>query len=358
MNKEIRLDGKIINESAPVYIVAEMSANHLSDFNRAKTIIKEAKGAGADAVKLQTYTPDTITLDCNSCDFMADKGGLWEGIKLYDLYNSAYMPWEWQPQLKQYADELGITCFSSPFDLSAIDFMMKMNMPAIKIASYEINDVLLIRYAAKTGLPIIISTGIAYLSDIELALRICREEDNTNVILLKCTSAYPSPYEDMNIRQIQQLSNTFNCLTGLSDHTLGHEVALGAVALGARVLEKHVTLKRSDGGVDSAFSMEMQEFADMVSQIRNLEKALGNADYKLTPKQKASRDGSRSLYVVKDIKTGETFSKDNIKSIRPGKGLHTSYYEKIIGKHSKIDLKKGTPLKLENIDFERSNANG
>lgn len=351
MNKEIILDGKVISESSPAYIVAEMSANHLSDFDRAQTIIKEAKEAGADAIKLQTYTPDTITLDCNSSDFMADKGGLWEGTRLYDLYGSAYMPWEWQPRLKRFADKLGITCFSSPFDILAIDFMVEMGMPAIKIASYEINDVILIRHAAKKGLPLIISTGIAYLADIELALKICKEENNTNVILLKCTSAYPCPYEDMNIRQIQQLSRTFDCLTGLSDHTLGSEVALGSVALGARVIEKHVTLSRSDGGVDSAFSMEMQEFADMVSQIRNLEKALGTADYQLTPKQIASREGSRSLYVVKDVRAGEIFTPENIRSIRPGKGLHTRYYDLVIGKRAKTDLKKGTPLKVNSIDF-------
>ncbi len=344
MNKSFKIGSKTISETSPTYIIAEMSGNHNGDFNRALKIIDKIKITGADAVKLQTYTADTITIDCDNPEFRTGKG-LWENeSNLYSLYKKAYTPWEWQEELKNYAEKLGLDCFSSPFDLTAIDFMEKLNMPAIKIASYEINDIPLIRKAAKTGKPIIISTGIAHLEDIERALKTCEEENNKNVALLKCTSAYPSPYEDMNIRLIPNMKETFECVVGLSDHTLGSEVALGAVALGAKIIEKHITLKRSDGGVDSAFSMEAEEFANMVSQIRNLEKALGKVTYALTPNQETGRDGSRSLYIVKDIKKGETFTKDNVRSIRPGKGLHTMYYEEIIGKTSASDYKKGTPM--------------
>lgn len=344
MNKEISIGKSIISETSRVYIIAEMSANHLGDYNRAREIIAAVKDAGADAIKLQTYTADTITIDCDSDVFQTDKGGLWEGNTLYHLYQKAYTPWEWQPSLNQYAQSLGLDCFSSPFDFTAVDFMQEMQMPAFKIASYEINDIPLIRKVARTGKPIIISTGIARLADIELALQICKEEKNENVILLKCTSAYPCPYEDMNLRVIPNMKETFQCLVGISDHTLGSEVTLGAVALGAKVVEKHVTLRRADGGADAAFSMEVEEFSDMVKQIRNLEKALGAATYELTNKQKIGRKSSRSLFAVKDIKEGEIFTEENVRSIRPGVGLHTKYYEDILGKKAVQTIKKGTPL--------------
>lgn len=352
MNRQIIVDGKKISKDSPAYIIAEMSANHLMDYDRAKQIIKAAKEAGADAVKLQTYTPDTITLDCDAECFRTTKGGLWEGTTLYKLYQTAYTPWEWQPGLKKYADEIGITCFSTPFDFTAVEFMTEMGMPLFKIASYEINDIPLIKKVAGTGKPIIISTGIAYMADIEEALRVCREQGNENVILLKCTSAYPCPYEDMNIRVIPNMSETFGCIAGISDHTLGTEVTLGAIALGAKVVEKHVTLKRVDGGADAAFSMEMGEFADMVKQVRNLEKALGEVTYKLTQKQLAGREGSRSLFVVKDIKKGEKITGENVRSIRPGNGLHTKYYEEILDCTAAEDLTKGTPLQLKHINFK------
>jgi len=349
MNKSIKIGKNLISEDSPVYIIAEMSGNHNRSFDRAKKIIDEVKKTGADAVKLQTYTPDTITIDCDKPAFRMGKG-LWENEKtLYNLYQKAYTPWEWQEDLKNYAESIGLDCFSSPFDLTAVDFMSKIGMPAIKIASYEINDIPLIRKAAKTGKPIIISTGIAYLEDIERALKTCKEENNENVILLKCTSAYPSPYEDMNIKLIPNMKETFECIVGLSDHSAGSEVALGAVALGAKVIEKHITIKRSDGGVDSEFSMETEEFSQMVSQIRNLEKALGKATYTLTQKQEEGRSGSRSLYVVKDIKKGETITPENVRSIRPGGGLHTMYYEQVLGKCAASDYEKGTPLSWDMI---------
>lgn len=348
MNKIITIDGKEIGKNRPVYIIAEMSGNHLMDFDRAKEIIYLLRDSGVDAIKLQTYTPDTITIDCNRPEFMATSS-LWKGETLYSLYQKAYTPWEWQEDLMRYANDLGMTCFSSPFDITAVDFMEKIGMPAFKIASYEINDVILLRTVAKTSKPVIISTGIAHLEDIERAFDVCRQEGNDNVILLKCTSAYPSPYEDMNLKTIPLMENTFDCLVGLSDHTLGSEVALGGVALGACVIEKHVTIDREDGGPDAAFSMEINEFTDMVKQIRNLEKALGKATFQLTDKQEEGRTGSRSLYVVKDMKKGDVFDESNVKSIRPGYGMHTMHYDDIMGKCAKQDIEKGTPMSWDLI---------
>lgn len=261
-----------------------MSANHLQDYDRAIEIIHAAKEAGADAIKLQTYTADTMTVDSDA-DCFINKGGLWDGIKEYDLYKQAYTPWEWHAGLMEEAKKCGLLCFSSPFDATAVDFLEELDAPAYKIASYEINDIPLIRRVAKLHKPVIFATGIAHLEDIERAMNVCREEGNEDVILLKCVSAYPTPYEDVNLRMIPTLSQTFGCLTGLSDHTIGGAVAAGAVSLGARMVEKHLTLKRSDGGPDGAFSMEPQEFKEMVSQIRILEKALGSSEYRLTPKQ-------------------------------------------------------------------------
>lgn len=348
MNKKIVIDNVIIDEDAPAYIIAEMSGNHLMDFERAKDIIYRLKDSGVNAVKLQTYTADTITINSDNPEFQLH-GGLWDGETLYSLYEKAYTPWEWQKELVEYAKSLGLSCFSSPFDLTAVDFMDDIGMPAYKVASYEINDIPMIRKIAGKGKPIIISTGTAYLEDIECALRVCKEEGNEQVILLKCTSAYPCPYEDMNIRAIPLMAQTFDCLTGLSDHSFGSEVALGAVALGAKVIEKHVTIKRSDGGPDAGFSMEMEEFIDMVKQIRNLEKALGKATLELTPAQVGARGGTRSLYVVKDIKAGEMFTEDNVKSIRPGKGMHTKYYDELIGKKAARDLSFATPLSFGDV---------
>ncbi|MBQ3544339.1 MAG: pseudaminic acid synthase [Lachnospiraceae bacterium] len=343
MNKKIKIGNRIVGDNSSVFIIAEMSANHNMDFERAKRIVYEVANTGADAIKLQTYRPDTITIDCDKEWFKTQKG-LWEGMTLYELYSKAYTPWEWHKELKEYAESLGLEFFSSPFDLTSIDFLEKLNVPAYKVASFEINDIPFIRKIAKTGKPIIISTGIAYLEDIDLAMRVCKEEGNNNVILLKCVSAYPTPFEQMNLNVIPNMKNTFDCLVGLSDHSLGSETAIASVALGAKVIEKHFTLSREDGGVDSAFSMEPSEFKNMVNQIRNVEKALGMASFELTEKQIVSREGSRSLFIVKDMIEGETFTEENVKSIRPGIGMHTKYYNDILGKKCRCDLEKGTPM--------------
>lgn len=343
MRKEIKIGNHIISENNPVYIIAEMSANHNMDINRAKAIIDAAANSGADAIKIQTYTPDTITIDCDADIFKA-QSKIWEGLTLYELYKTAYTPWEWQEELKVYAEIKGLDFFSSPFDLTAVDFLEKMNVSAYKVASFEINDIPLIKKIAETGRTIIISTGIAYLEDIELAIRSCKEAGNENIILLKCVSAYPAPFEKMNLKVIPNMSETFECIVGLSDHSLGTETAIASVALGAKVIEKHLTLKRSDGGPDAVFSMEPKEFELMVKQIRNIEKALGKATYELSDLQKDNRTGARSLFIVEDIKEGELFTDKNIKSIRPNAGIHTKYYYNILGEKAKCNIKKGTPM--------------
>lgn len=284
MEKTIKIGDKRIGPDSPAFIVAEMSGNHNMDFDRAVEILKAAREAGADAVKIQTYTADTITLDCDAPCFQITQGTLWDGITLHRLYQTAYTPWEWQPRLKEIAEEMGLVLFSSPFDFSSVDFLEEMDVPAYKIASFEITDIPLIRKVARLGKPVILATGIARLADIELAVQTCREEGNHQVILLKCCSAYPTPYEDVNLRTIPHMAEAFDCLTGLSDHTMGTAVATGAVALGARMVEKHMTLRRSDGGPDAAFSMEPQEFREMVDNIRILEKALGKVSYDLSDK--------------------------------------------------------------------------
>ena len=344
MEKKIKIGSRYIGEGERTFIVAEVSANHLQDYSRAEAIIKAAKEAGADAVKLQTYTPDTITLDCDNDYFQITQGTIWDGTTLHRLYEEAYTPWEWQPKLMELARQLGMECFSSPFDATAVDFMREMDMPAYKVASFEINDIPLIRKIAKIGKPVIFATGIAYLEDIERALRVCVEEGNEQVILLKCTSTYPSPYEDMNLRVIPNMAQVFDCLTGLSDHSMGSAVAVAGVALGAKMVEKHLTLSRADGGPDAAFSMEPAEFKRMVDEIRIVEKALGRVTYELTEKQKKSREDGRSLFVVKNMKEGEIFTEENVRSIRPAFGLHTMYLDEIMGKRARTDISKGTPL--------------
>lgn len=348
MKKEILIGNTQVSNRGRTFIVAEMSANHNMDFERAKAIIKAAAESGADAIKIQTYTPDTITIDSDKPAFRTK--GIWEGRTLYELYGKAYTPWEWQAELQQYAHECGIEFFSSPFDLTAIDFLEALNVPVYKVASFEINDIPFIRKIARTGKPIIISTGIAYLEDIDLAIRTCLDAGNDNVILLKCISAYPAPYDNMNLKVIPNMAETFDCICGLSDHSMGTEIAVAAVALGAKVIEKHFTLNRADGGEDSKFSMEPHEFKDMVSQIRNVEKALGTTTYMLNDEQIDSRIYSRSLFVVEDIKKGEVFTVNNVKSIRPGIGMHTKYWDDIIGKRARIDIDKGTPMEWNLVE--------
>ena len=344
MNKNFKIGNTWVGENHPAFIVAEISGNHNQDYKRAVEIIHAAKEAGANAVKLQTYTADTITLNCDSPCFQIKEGTIWDGMTLHQLYSEAYTPWEWQPGLMEEAVKLGMECFSSPFDFTSVDFLEKMKVPAYKIASYEINDIPLIRKIAALKKPVIFATGIAYPEDIELALSVCREEGNEDIILLKCVSAYPTPYNQVNLRTIPTLASSYDCIAGISDHTMGTIVSAGAIPLGAKMIEKHLTLSRKDGGPDAAFSMEPEEFASMVKEIRILEQALGTDQYTLTDTQKLEHKGSRSLFVVKDIAKGEVLTAENIRSIRPGDGLHTKYYEEILGKTARRNLKKGTPL--------------
>ena len=344
MDKRIRIGKRYVGEGEKTFVVAEVSANHLQNYGRAEAIIKAAAQAGADAVKLQTYTPDTITLDCDNDYFQITQGTIWDGTTLHKLYEEAYTPWEWQPRLMEYANGLGLECFSSPFDATAVDFMKEMDMPAYKVASFEINDIPLIRKIAGLGKPVILATGIAYLEDMERALQVCKEEGNEQVVLLKCTSAYPSPYEEMNLKVIPSMAQVFDCITGLSDHSMGTAAAVASVALGAKMVEKHLTLSRADGGPDGAFSMEPDEFKKMVDEIRIVEKALGKVTYELSEKQKRSREDGRSLFVVKNMKEGEIFTEENVRSIRPAFGLHTMYLDEIMGKRARTDISKGTPL--------------
>jgi N-acetylneuraminate synthase len=309
-----------------------MSANHNHDFEQAVKIIEAAKDAGADAIKLQTYTQDTLTIDCANEYFQIDKGSIWEGRKLYELYREAYTPWEWQPKLKKIADRLGIDLFSTPFDATAVDFLEKMEVPAYKIASFEIVDIPLIRRIAQTGKPIILSTGMCTLAEIDEAVSTIREAGDNQLALLKCTSAYPSRPEDMNLLTIPHLAEAFGLPTGLSDHTQGTAVPVAAVALGACIVEKHLTLSRSIAGPDSAFSLEPHEFKAMVEAVRTTEKALGRVCYGASENEMKSQIFRRSLFVVQDLKAGEMFTAQNVRSIRPGHGLHTRYLDVVLGK--------------------------
>ena len=347
LNKNINIGSHTIAQNSPVYLVAEMSANHKMDKKRAKAIIDAAAEAGADAVKLQTYTPETITVNSAADCFQAR--GLWQGQSLYELYSQAYTPWEWQEELMEYAKEKGLDCFSSPFDATAVDFLESCHTPAYKVASFEVNDIPLMKKIAGTGKPVMISTGIAYLEDVDLAVRTCLEQGNENVILLKCVSAYPAPYDGMNLNVIPNLGQTFDCLTGLSDHSLGDEAAIASVALGAKVIEKHLTLKREDGGPDAAFSLEPEEFGRMAESIRKVEAALGRVTYELSLQQLESRALARSLFVTEDMKAGDIFTEKNLRSIRPGNGLHTKYYEQLLGRTARCDIQKGSPMRWENL---------
>lgn len=351
MNKtSIKIKDKIISESSETFIIAELSANHNQDYNIAIKTIDEIKNSGADAVKLQTYTPDTITIDCNNKYFQIKQDTIWDGDNFYSLYKKAYTPWEWQPKLKNYAESLGLICFSSPFDKTSVDFLEEMDVPAYKVASFEITDIPLIEYIASKGKPVIISTGIADLDDINLAINTCKKMNNEQIILLKCTSAYPAPLEEINLLTIPDMKDKFDYIIGLSDHTLGISVPIASIALGAKVIEKHFILDKKLGGPDSEFSLEPQEFKFMVQSVREVERALGKVNYQLSDKTKKSRDFSRSLFIVKDIKKGEIFNDDNIRSIRPGFGLAPKFYKEILGKKAKVNILRGTPLDWNLID--------
>lgn len=340
---------RLIGSGVPVWVVAEMSANHGQDFDRAVEIIKAARDAGADAIKLQTYTQDTLTADFDNECFRIGKGTIWEGRTLYDLYREAHMPWDWQPKLKEIADEIGIDLFSTPFDHTAVDFLEEMGVPVHKVASFELVDVPLLRKIGGTGKPVIMSTGMATLDEIAEAVRALREAGAGGIALLKCTSAYPASPEEMNLRTIPDLGERFGVPAGLSDHTLGTAVPVAAVALGASIVEKHLTLSRAVPGPDNAFSMEPAEFKNMVEAIRTVEKALGEVRYEVTQREKASRVFRRSLFAVKDVNAGELFTADNVRSIRPGYGLPPKHLEDILGRRAARHIKAGTPLSWEMV---------
>jgi pseudaminic acid synthase len=332
-----------------VYIVAELSANHGHKLQIALDTVKAAADAGANAIKIQTYTPDTITIDCNNDYFTIKQGTIWDGRTLYELYKEAYTPWEWQEAIQNQAFKSGIDFFSSPFDNSAVDFLEKLNVPKYKIASFEITDIPLIKYVASKKRPIIISTGIATFNDIEQAVVACREMENNDITLLKATSSYPAPVEDTNLKTMLDMGTQFNVKIGISDHTIGIAVPSAAVALGATLVEKHFIIDKSIRGPDATFSATPKEFSDMVNAIRTVSKSIGIIDYELSNKAMKSREFSRSLFVVKDIKKGEMISKENVRSIRPGFGLAPKYYNDILGKKVKITLKRGTPLSWDVI---------
>ncbi len=328
------------------FIVAELSANHGHKLDVALESVRAAKEAGADAVKIQTYTADTITLNCDADDFKV-KGTLWDGRTLYDLYQEAYTPWEWHQAIFDEAKKCGLICFSTPFDKTAVDFLEDLGNPIMKIASFEITDIPLIEYAAKKGKPMVISTGIAMPEDIELAVMTCKDACNDDITLLKCTSSYPAPIEDANLKTMVDMKERYGVKVGLSDHTMGYDVAVAAVALGATLVEKHFILDRSIGGPDAAFSMEIGELAAMVKTIRNVEKAIGKVVYPTDPSKIKGREFCRSLYVAEDIKEGEVITEKNVRSVRPGFGLHTKFYKDILGKKVSRDLTKGDRFSTE-----------
>ncbi|MDC1487295.1 pseudaminic acid synthase [Gammaproteobacteria bacterium] len=345
----MQIDNYKIDQNSPVFIIAELSANHNGSIEIAKDTIKAAKEAGADCVKLQTYTPDTITLEHKSEHFKITQGTIWDGQYLHDLYQTAFTPWEWHEELFQTCKDEGLISFSSPFDISAVDFLETLNVPAYKIASFEITDIPLIEYTASKMKPIIISTGIAEINDIQLAVDACRKVGNNEIALLKCTSSYPAPMEEANLSMIADLAKRFNVVSGLSDHTIGSVAPITSIALGAKIIEKHFILDKSIGGPDASFSMDQKEFKDMVDGIRAAESSIGAVDYTLTEKQKKSREHSRSLFVVKDVEMGEILTNDNIRSIRPWNGLHPKYKKDVIGKKAIKKLLKGTPLEFSHI---------
>lgn len=342
--QSIQIGKRSVGAGRPAYVIAEMSANHGQQFDESIKIVRAAKECGADAVKLQTYMPDTMTIACEREEFRISGGTIWDGRSLHDLYGEAYTPWDWQPKLKKLAEDLGMDCFSSAFDSTAVDFLEKMNVPAHKVASFELVDLPLIQKMARTRKPLIMSTGMATVEEIDEALTCAREAGATQIALLKCTSAYPAPPEEMNLRTIPEMQQRFHVPVGLSDHTMGIAVPVAAVALGACIIEKHLTLSRSVPGPDSAFSLEPQEFKAMVDAVRIAEKALGKVHFGLSEKEKVSRAFRRSLFVVEDVKQGEAFTAENVRSIRPGNGLHTRHLNEVLGKSAAQSINRGTPL--------------
>jgi N-acetylneuraminate synthase len=348
VSRIVEIAGRPIGEGHPTYVIAELSGNHRQDLEEAIRLVRAAKWAGADAVKLQTYTADTLTIDCANEHFRI-RGTAWDGRTLYDLYREACTPWEWHPKLKEVADELGIALFSTPFDASAVDFLEKMGMPAYKIASFELVDLALVRLVAATGRPLVLSTGMATLAEIEEAVGAARKAGATEIALLKCTSAYPALPEEMNLRTLPHLAQAFGVPAGLSDHTLGVAVPVAAVALGASIVEKHLTLSRSVPGPDTAFSLEPEELKAMVEAVRTTERALGGVRYEPTAKELESQVFRRSLFAVEDVRRGEVLTERNVRSIRPGHGLAPRYLQVVLGRRASRDLPRGTPLTWDAI---------
>jgi len=348
-HREIEIAGRRIGPGHPTYFVAELSANHNQNYEDAVRLIRAAKAAGADAVKVQTYTPDTITIDCDSEHFVHDTGSLWEGRSLYELYQEAYTPWEWQPDLQREAEAIGLTFFSTPFDPTAVSFLEEMNVPAYKVASFEVIDIPLLKLIARTGKPVIMSTGMASLEEISEAVATLRDSGVTQLALLKCTSAYPAPPESMNLRTIPYLAETFDVAVGLSDHTLEHTVPVASAALGASVIEKHFTLSRSTPGPDSAFSLEPEEFKSMIEAVRVAEKATGGVHFGGSKDEAGSRKFRRSLFVVSELRAGEEITEEHVRSIRPGHGLPPKHLTEVLGRVASEDIPRGSPLQWRHV---------
>jgi pseudaminic acid synthase len=346
----MKIGTKEIGHNKPCFIIAELSANHNGSLKTAIETVRAAKRAGADCIKLQTYRPDTITIDCDKDDFLIRSGSIWDGKNYFQLYEEAFTPWEWHAEIFKVANDEGLICFSSPFDPSSVDFLESLNAPAYKIASFEITDIPLIEYVASKGKPVIISTGIAELEDIELAIDACKRIGNDQIVLLKCTSSYPAPIDEANMIMVKDISERFGVLSGLSDHTMGSTVPVVSVCFGAKVIEKHFILDRKIGGPDASFSMNETEFTAMVKAIREAESAIGIIDFNLTNKQRSSRDFSRSLYIVENVKPGDVVTKENVKSIRPGFGMHPKYLNDILGKKFNSFYDFGTRMDFSLID--------
>jgi len=349
LKQTIEINGRAIGPGHPTYIIAELSANHHQSFDRAVEIIHLAHKAGADAVKLQTYTADTLTLDSHQSHFKIQSGTVWDGTSFHELYDKAHTPWDWQPELKKIANQLELHLFSSPFDATAVDFLETMNVPAYKIASFEIIDIPLLRKVAKTGRPVIVSTGMATVEEIEQALRTLNDHGCNEIALLKCTSAYPAPPESMNLKTIPDLAFRFQIPVGLSDHTLEDQSAIVSVALGASIIEKHITLSREEEGPDSGFSLEPHEFARLVDSVRVAEKAVGRVHYGGTQSDENNRTFRRSLFAVQDIKAGESFTPENVRSIRPGQGLEPIHLDQILESNATEEIPRGTPLTWRHV---------
>jgi len=339
-----------IGPGNPAFIIAEMSGNHNHSFLRAKEIIDAIADSGADAVKLQTYTPDTMTIDSDKDYFQVKVNDAWSGQSLHSLYEKAYTPWDWQPKLKEYAESKGLVLFSTPFDATSVDFLENMNVNLYKVASFEVVDIPLLEKIGKTKKPVIMSRGMASIEEIELAVRTLREFGTPEIVLLHCVSSYPAKPDEMNLATIRDINSRFDVVAGLSDHTLGNEVSVLSVGLGASVIEKHVTLLRADGGPDAAFSLEPKELADLVSSVRRAEIIIGSPSYGPGKKEKENVIFRRSLFVVKEIKKGDKFTEDNVRSIRPGQGLAPKYYRDVLGKTSLVDIERGEPLNWDMIE--------